>query len=118
MSEHLNATSVVVVPSVWPEPFGLVGLEAMTCSKPVVAFDTGGISDWLKDGCNGYLVPVKRADLLAERIDSLLRDHHLAVKMGAEGLRIATDRFSKERHFQRLLSVFEAAARSDQGCGD
>jgi glycosyltransferase involved in cell wall biosynthesis len=103
---------MLVVPSIWPEPFGIVGLEAMTCSKPVVAFDTGGISDWLKDDTNGYLVPVKRADLLAQRIDALLQDRPRAAKMGAEGLRIVRACFSKEQHFDRLLSAFELAAQA------
>jgi glycosyltransferase involved in cell wall biosynthesis len=112
LAEHLTRSSMVVVPSIWPEPFGLVGLEAMTRAKPVVAFDVGGISDWLKDSINGYLVPVKNVGLLAERIEMLLRDRQKAVSMGAEGFRIARTRFSKERHFEHLLSVFEAAAHT------
>jgi len=110
LTEHLTTCSMLVVPSVWAEPFGIVGLEAMTCSKPVVAFDTGGISDWLKDGTNGYLVPVKRADLLAQRIEALLRDRQKATIMGAEGFRIVRTKFSKEQHFEHLLSAFERAA--------
>lgn len=110
LTEHLAKASMLVVPSIWPEAFGLVGLEAMICSKPVVAFDVGGIPDWLTHGTNGYLVPVKRTDLLAEAIDALLRDRGKAVEMGAEGLRIVTTSFSKERHFRHLLSAFELAA--------
>jgi glycosyltransferase involved in cell wall biosynthesis len=80
------------------------------CSKPVVAFDVGGISDWLKDGKNGYLVPVKNTILLAEKIEALLRDQETAAKMGAEGRRLVTSTFSKEQHFDRLLAVFGQAA--------
>ena len=110
IAAHLRAVSVVIVPSIWPEAFGIVGIEAMMCSKPVIAFDTGGISDWLKDGKNGYLVPVKNTALLAEKIDALLRDPQTAAKMGAEGHRFVTSNFSKQQHFERLLSVFEKAA--------
>jgi glycosyltransferase involved in cell wall biosynthesis len=42
---------------VWPEPFGLVGLEAGSQGVPAIAFDVGGIGEWLKDGDNGRLVP-------------------------------------------------------------
>jgi glycosyltransferase involved in cell wall biosynthesis len=108
--ERLTDSSIVVVPSLWPESFGVVGLEAMMCSKPVVAFDTGGISDWLKDGINGYLVPVKSVKLLAQRIETLLRDQDKAAEMGAEGYRIATTCFTRERHFEYLFSAFELAA--------
>ncbi len=49
--------SVLAVPSIWPEPFGLVGLEAAARGVPAVAFDTGGISQWLRHDVSGLLVP-------------------------------------------------------------
>ena len=112
LTEHLSRSSMLVVPSICPEAFGLVGLEAMTCAKPVVAFDVGGISDWLREGINGYLVPVKRTDILAQRIEALLQDRQKAANMGAEGSRIVRTCFSKERHFEYLLSAFERAAHT------
>jgi glycosyltransferase involved in cell wall biosynthesis len=112
VKEYLTTCSMLVVPSIWPEQFALVGLEAMMCSKPVVAFDVGGNSDWLKDGISGYLVPVKRADLLAQRIDSLLRDRQKAARMGSEGYRIVKTVFNKEGHFSQLLAAFEGAAQT------
>lgn len=115
LAAPLTKSTVIVVPSIWPEPFGLVGLEAMTCSKPVVAFDVGGISEWLRDGTNGYLVPVKSVAVLAQRIDSLLRDKRKAAGMGAEGLRMVKTFFSKESHFEHLFSAFELAAWTKRG---
>ena len=46
----------MAVPSLWPEPFGLVGLDAASLGRPAVAFDVGGIGEWLTDGANGRLV--------------------------------------------------------------
>jgi glycosyltransferase involved in cell wall biosynthesis len=106
ITQHLRGVSVAVVPSVFPEPFGIVGLEAMMCAKPVVAFDVGGISDWLKDGKTGYLVPVKDTETLGKRIDSLLTDPHKAAGMGAEGQRFVASTFHKEQHLDHLLSAF------------
>ncbi|MEO1088251.1 MAG: glycosyltransferase family 4 protein, partial [Acidobacteriota bacterium] len=53
---YYRRARVVVMPGRWPEPFGLVGLEAMARAKPVVAFDVGGVRDWLDDGRTGLLV--------------------------------------------------------------
>ena len=41
---------LVAVPSLWPEPFGLAGLDAASLGRPAVAFDVGGIREWLTDG--------------------------------------------------------------------
>ena len=57
LASHLAAADAVVMPSLWPEPFGLVGPEANRHGVPVVAFATGGIPEWLHDGVNGCLAP-------------------------------------------------------------
>lgn len=101
-----DACSVVVVPSVWPEPFGLVGPEAMGHAKPVVAFNVGGISDWLEDGVNGFLVPPKDVEGLAEKISLLLNDPNLARQMGEAGRQRVLNQYGIERHLERLLEVF------------
>ena len=53
LGAYYAAAKLVVVPSRWPEPFGMIGLEAMHYGRPVVAFNAGGISDWLEDGVTG-----------------------------------------------------------------
>jgi glycosyltransferase involved in cell wall biosynthesis len=77
--------SLLAVSSVWPEPFGLVGQEAMFHGLPVVGFDAGGIREWLLDGENGFLVPVKDTEGFARRIEQLLRDKDLGRRLGARG---------------------------------
>ena len=58
----------------WPEPIATIGLEVMRYALPVVAFDSGGIKDWLHNGVNGYLVPWMDIDRYAARIDELLEN--------------------------------------------
>jgi glycosyltransferase involved in cell wall biosynthesis len=71
----LRDAAVLAVPSVWPEPFGLVGLEAAAFGTPAVAFNTGGISEWLTDGVNGRLVAASRGSAgLGETMAALLND--------------------------------------------
>ncbi len=56
-NELLRASDLLAVPSLWPEPFGLAGIEAQCVGLPAVGFAVGGIPDWLDDGVTGVLAP-------------------------------------------------------------
>src|SRR5207247_2774525 len=56
-TQLLAKATILALPSIWPEPFGLVGLEAAALGVPAVATRSGGVGDWLQDGVNGVLVP-------------------------------------------------------------
>jgi glycosyltransferase involved in cell wall biosynthesis len=102
---YLNS-SVVIVPSVWAEVFGNVGLEAMAASKPVVAFDVGGVSQWLKDNNTGFLVPRKDIDGLANKIAALIENPSLCKEMGEAGHKYFLANFTTERQSQCLLDTY------------
>ena len=102
LEELYTQAQLVAVPSVWDEPFGLVGLEAMAHSLPVVAFDVGGISEWLAGGETGLLVPRRDAHAFARATDSILSDPERAALMGAAGLRRLRERYSQAAHLSRL----------------
>jgi glycosyltransferase involved in cell wall biosynthesis len=108
----LQRASLVAVPSRWAEPFGLVGLEAAVFGTPAVAFDVGGIPDWLTDGKNGRLIePARRAAGFAEAIVEILERPDLWRRLSA-GAREAAARFSVEHHLRLLMPVLEHAAAS------
>ena len=95
---------VLVMPSVWPEPFGLAGLEL---GVPVAAFPVGGIPDWLKDGVNGYLAKSLISTGLAGAIVDCIRNFE-QVQQGA--MTVAGE-FSIGRHLAALTPIFEAACQ-------
>ncbi len=96
---------LLAFPSIWPEPFGLTGPEAMACGTPVVAFAVGGVTDWLEDGKNGFLVRPQNVEQLAHRIDILLRDPELACKMGEYGRQRVLEKYSVDRHLEGLVEI-------------
>lgn len=91
-----------VMPSIWDEPFGLVGLEAMSWSRPVVAFDVGGVRDWLLPGTTGLLAERDCADSLATALDRILREPELAARLGRGGQQRADSCFRADAHFEAL----------------
>jgi len=103
--------SVSVVSSVWPEPFGAVGLEAMRYGVPVVAFDAGGIKEWLIHGHNGYLVPWRDCTAFGERIDELLHDKSRARRLGENGRKLVSDGYSFSNYIDDLEDLFLRVAR-------
>jgi glycosyltransferase involved in cell wall biosynthesis len=110
----LREAQVVVVPSRWPEPFGLVGIEAMAQARPVIASRVGGIQEWLDDGETGLVVEAGDERSLARAIDTLLADPDRASAMGREGWQ-RVGRFSPAAHLAGLDTVYEDALSERAG---
>ena len=111
----LARTSVLALPSRWPEPFGLVGLEAARFGVPTVAFDVGGIGTWLRAGVNGLLVPpAEGANGFGAAIAAVLGDPARYASLSA-GATAAAARFSTKTHvdaLSRLLAAWRSSGTS------
>jgi glycosyltransferase involved in cell wall biosynthesis len=107
---------LLVVPSRWPEPFGLVGAEAAASGLPAVAFDVGGTRDWLDDEETGRLVghgrldPTALCDAIAWTVETPDRLHGL----GAAARRKASG-WSMARHADAVTQVLRRAAGERAG---
>ena len=112
LAEQLAQASVVAMPSLWPEPFGLIGIEAFAAGRPVVASATGGVSDWLDDGVSGILVRPGDAAALARALNELLSDPERQRAMGSAGRATVQSRFSRSRHVAELVKAYGAALTS------
>jgi glycosyltransferase involved in cell wall biosynthesis len=106
LEKHYADASLAVMSSVWPEPFGAAGLEAMRHGLPVVAFDAGGIREWLVNGENGYVVPWMDRAQFARRTGELLRNKTLGRSFGERGRRLLRDKFSFDRYISGLEEMF------------
>lgn len=107
LKAYYRECSVVALSSLWPEPIATIGLEVMRYALPVVAFDAGGIKDWLKDGENGYLVPWMDRDAFAQRLDELLQDKAKAKQLGENGFNFVSEHYDFPTYIQDLEHMFE-----------
>jgi glycosyltransferase involved in cell wall biosynthesis len=105
-------SSVAVVPSKWPEPFGQVAVEAMMSGKPVVASSVGGLCDVVVDGETGVLVPPGDAGALRRAVAELLADPDRRTRMGEAGRRRAA-RFTLSRVADRMEDVYRELLDED-----
>lgn len=110
MEELYGRCGLVIIPSICPESFGKSGVEALTAGRPVVAFNVGGISDWLRDGVNGFLVTPKDVREMARRIEQLVRDEPLRIRLGQAGQAGVARGYAASAHLAALLRAFAAAA--------
>jgi glycosyltransferase involved in cell wall biosynthesis len=108
MVAAVDAARIVAVPSLWPEPFGLVGIESQARGRPVAAYAIGGIPEWIGDA--GLAVAPGDEGALAQAMDALLDERHWASRSQA-ALRHARA-FTPAAHVARLQPLlFERAVR-------
>jgi glycosyltransferase involved in cell wall biosynthesis len=107
VTAYYRTATLAVFSSVWPEPFGLSGLEALRHGLPVVAFDVGGVREWLENGVNGLLAPWMDREGFAHRVEALLNDGELARRLGEQGRTLAAERFVFPRYVEGLEALFD-----------
>jgi glycosyltransferase involved in cell wall biosynthesis len=95
------------------ESFGLVVLEAMSFSLPVVASRWRGLPDLVQEGETGFLVPTRDTFALADRIALLLDDPVLRARLGAAGRARFLERFTLGHHLRALDRLFEQLASEE-----
>jgi glycosyltransferase involved in cell wall biosynthesis len=113
-----DLADLLVVPSLFPEPLGLVGIEAARRGLPSAAFAMGGIPDWLEDGVNGFLAPATPATSsgLAEAIAKCLREYETHARLRRGALEIAA-RHSVTAHLALLEPILESLVRRTPSAG-
>jgi glycosyltransferase involved in cell wall biosynthesis len=111
LSAVYDRAAVVVVPSEWPEPLGMVGPEALAHGRPVVGTASGGSTEWLKPGVTGLVVPTRDPAELAKAVNLLIGDAELSSRLATAGRRLVEEHFSLQGHTERLVSVFEGARK-------
>ena len=110
-SEKLDALYeqcfAVIFPSVWPEPAGLVTLEAYARYRPVIASDAGGIPEYLQHEQTGILVPANDISKLADAITDLSINYQKSHYLGRQGHALFLDEFTMDIHVNRLTKIYE-----------
>lgn len=102
--DFLGNAAALLFPIAWPEPFGLVMIEAMACGTPVIAFPQGAVPEIVKDGVSGFLVSnVEAAVRAVKRIPSISRHTCRAY---------FEERFSARRMCEAYLQVYEKVAEA------
>lgn len=110
-SNIMSGVDILVVPSVRPEPFGLVTGEAMASGKPVVASNIGGLPEIVCDRVTGRLFAAGDAKALADALYSLASDPALRSQYGQAGRERIENHFTLDRYNAEMAEVFMRTAQ-------
>jgi glycosyltransferase involved in cell wall biosynthesis len=100
-TEFLGNAHALLFPIDWPEPFGMVMIEAMACGTPTIAFRRGAVSEILEDGVTGFIVQNQE-----EAVQAVERAHAFDRRRCR---RVFEDRFSAARMAQDYLAIYRRA---------
>ncbi|PLZ03731.1 glycosyl transferase [Burkholderia sp. WAC0059] len=103
-AEFLSGAHALLFPVDWPEPFGLVMIEAMACGTPVIAFNRGAVHEVVEDGVTGFIVE--------DEIGAVAAVNRLH-KITREGVRRRfEERFTSSRMAQQYVEVYQSVIRA------
>jgi glycosyltransferase involved in cell wall biosynthesis len=105
----MKRSLAVVVPSLWPEPFGIVVAEALAAGRPVVGSAIGGIPELVRDRREGLLVPPGDVAALTRALERICKDGELREELAASALRRAR-RYTPEAVVPRFEAAYERVA--------
>lgn len=110
MPQTYRLADVLVVPSLWEEPFGMVAIEGMAASLPLIVTDSGGLLEIVTED---NAIIVKRDDIennLTEAMAKLLKDKRLCTKMGQVSRRIIerSDKYDSKKYLENLLKELDS----------
>jgi glycosyltransferase involved in cell wall biosynthesis len=106
-NEFLGNAYALLLPIDWPEPFGLVIIEAMACGTPVIAFRGGAVPEVLEEGHTGFIV-----EALEDAVEAVRRVPELSRKRCRE---VFEQRFTATRMAYDYVRVYERLTNSAQG---
>ncbi|WP_349976068.1 glycosyltransferase [Pseudomonas sp. WHRI 8519] len=104
--EAIKLSNIVVNLSHFEETFGRTILEALTASRPVVAYDHGAVSDLITHGSDGYLIPPLDKYAAAEALKKLCQDPEFILSMGEAGRKKVFGNFTRKHMIKKLKQIY------------
>ncbi|MHA1298617.1 MAG: glycosyltransferase family 4 protein [Candidatus Helarchaeota archaeon] len=102
---YYSACDIFALPSLY-EGQPTVILEAMACEAPIISYSVGGISELIKQGYNGFLVPKNDDEMLKNKIIELISNQELRKNMGKNSRRIIEDKFDSTKNSKKIFKIY------------
>jgi len=110
--ELMKQATVLLFPSLWYEPFGLVIIEAMACGLPVIGSRIGAVPEIVEDGVSGLLYQVGSADGLCGAVEQLWSNKQRLKEMRVAARRRYEEKYTEEANYKQLINIYEEVLQS------
>ncbi|MFD1816383.1 Glycosyltransferase involved in cell wall bisynthesis [Pseudarcicella hirudinis] len=104
---HYNWSDIVVIPSLKPEPFGLVAIEGMSVGKVVIAANHGGLTEIIEDNVSGILFTPNDSAELAEKISGIVLNPAVQEKFYTNAIKAYKESYTPEVYINNLMSILK-----------
>ena len=105
IKSYVTDLDILVVPSIWDEPFGRTALEGMALGLPVIATRVGGLPEVIEDGSSGLLFEKNDIEAMAQAMVRLIRSPDLRQQMGLRGRSLAETKFNIDSRTAEIEST-------------
>lgn len=113
--KEYDQASMLIVPSLWQEPFGLVVIEAMARGVPIIASNIGGPAEIITSGANGLLTGKGDAHALADAIHELLAHPEEGTRLGQTARQTVCERFMIEKNIKQVEQYIQHIVQGENG---
>lgn len=96
-----------IYPSSFEEPFGLAIIESLSCAKPMIITDCGGMPEIIKNGENGFIIKRKDYSALAQKSLCLLKSEQLRQELGRNGKKLVEEKFTIEEMTKNVIDIYK-----------
>ncbi len=96
-----HESTICVVPSIWPEPFGIVALEDMATGRPLIVTNVGGLGQIFDHGKEGYIIEPNNVDQMVFYLEHLLDDHQKCREMGEQGRKKVLQQYTWDHIYEK-----------------
>ncbi len=114
LPKYLNSADIYVSTSLSDAGLASSTSEAMACGLPVIITDFGDNRKWVKDGVNGFIIPLKNPETLASKITSLIKDKEMRKRFGKINREIITERNDWGREMGKMDNLYTLIANKDK----
>lgn len=108
-----KASTVILIPSIYPDNLPTVGLEALSAGRPLIGSSIGGIPEIIQEGITGFLTKPGDSESIADLVKNLIHDKKTLEKMNSECRRYAEENFAISQHLADIEGQYRSLLKAE-----